>query len=265
MQQSDLDNRVIESYTGISKQNRASRMPALLDYLQSATGLFLALFMMAHMFFVSTILISNEAMDKVSRFFELDFLSSDGKGYPFVVSIIAFIVFFIFILHALLAMRKFPINYRQYIRLKAHKDSLRHSDTTLWVIQAYTGFAMFFLGSVHLYIVMTQPQTIGSIGSSFRFVHQHFWILYLILLFAVELHGSIGLYRLAVKWGWFEAKTPEITLKRLRNLKIALSVFFIILGLATYAAYIKNGLNLEKDINYMMVHEMGDKEIRGNK
>lgn len=265
MQQSDLDNRIIESYTGISKQNKASRMPAILDYLQSATGLFLALFMIAHMFFVATILISNEAMDKVARFFELGFLSSDGKGYPFVVSIIAFIVFCIFIMHALLAMRKFPINYRQYIRLKAHKDSLRHSDTKLWVVQAYTGFAMFFLGSVHLYVVMTQPQTIGAIGSSFRFVHQHFWILYLLLLFAVELHGSIGLYRLAVKWGWFEAKTPEITLKRLRNLKMALSVFFIILGLATYAAYIKNGLNLDKDINYMMVHEMGDNEIRGNK
>ena len=265
MQQSNLDNRIIESYTGISKQNRASRMPALLDYLQSATGLFLALFMMAHMFFVSTILISNEAMDKVSRFFELDFLSSDGKGYPFVVSILAFVVFSIFILHALLAMRKFPINYRQYIRLKAHKDALRHSDTKLWVIQAYTGFAMFFLGSVHLYIVMTQPQTIGAIGSSFRFVHQHFWLLYLVLLFAVELHGSIGLYRLAVKWGWFEAKTPEITLKRLRNLKIAISVFFIILGLATYAAYVKNGLKLDKNTNYMTIHQMGDNEIRGNK
>lgn len=259
MQQSDLENKIIESYTGIAKKNRASRMPALLDYLQSATGLFLALFMIAHMFFVATILISDEAMDSVARFFELSFLSSDGKGYPFVVSIIAFIVFSIFIMHALLAMRKFPINYRQYLRLKTHKNTLRHSDTKLWVVQAYTGFAMFFLGSVHLYIVMTQPQTIGAIGSSFRFVHQHFWILYLVLLFAVELHGSIGLYRLAVKWGWFEAKTPEITLKRLRNLKIVISVFFIVLGLATYAAYVKKGLSLDKNTNYMMVHQMENK------
>lgn len=265
MQQSNLESRIIESYTGISKQNKSSRIPALLDYLQSATGLFLALFMMAHMFFVATILISDDAMNKVARFFELSFLSSDGKGYPFVVSIVVFIVFSIFIMHAFLAMRKFPINYRQYIRLKAHKDSLRHSDTKLWVIQAYTGFAMFFLGSVHLYVVMTQPQTIGAIGSSFRFVHQHFWILYLVLLFAVELHGSIGLYRLAVKWGWFEAKTPELTLQRLRKVKIFLSVFFIILGLATYAAYVKKGLSLDKNTNYMVVHEMGDKEIRGNK
>ena len=259
MQQSDLENKIIESYTGIAKKNRASRMPALLDYLQSATGLFLALFMIAHMFFVATILISDEAMDSVARFFELSFLSRDGKGYPFVVSIIAFIVFFIFIMHALLAMRKFPINYRQYLRLKTHKSTLKHSDTKLWVVQANTGFAMFFLGREHLYIVMTQPQIIGAIGSSFRFVHQHFWILYLVLLFAVELHGSIGLYRLAVKWGWFEAKTPEITLKRLRNLKIVISVFFIVLGLATYAAYVKKGLSLDKNTNDMMVHQMENK------
>lgn len=265
MQTSELEDKIIESYTGIASKNRASRMPALLDYLQSATGLFLALFMIAHMFFVATILISDEAMDSVAGFFELNFLSSDEKSYPFVVSIIGCIVFFIFIMHALLAMRKFPINYRQYLRLKTHKTTLKHSDTKLWVIQVYTGFALFFLGSVHLYIMITQPQTIGSIGSSFRFVHQHFWILYLLLLFAVELHGSIGLYRLAVKWGWFEAKTPEITLKRLRKLKVGLSVFFIVLGLATYAAYVKKGLSLDKNTNYMIIHKMGDKEIRGNK
>ena len=39
------DNKIIESYTGVAKNNRASRMPATLDWLQSATGLFLALFM----------------------------------------------------------------------------------------------------------------------------------------------------------------------------------------------------------------------------
>ncbi|MGE5769626.1 MAG: succinate dehydrogenase/fumarate reductase cytochrome b subunit, partial [Betaproteobacteria bacterium] len=37
---------------------RKSRWPARLDLLQSASGLFLALFLMAHMFFVSSILIS---------------------------------------------------------------------------------------------------------------------------------------------------------------------------------------------------------------
>lgn len=160
-----------------------------------------------------------------------------------------FFVFMIFILHAFLAMRKFPINYKQYLRFKTHKNMMGHNDTKMWGIQAYTGFIMFFLGSVHLYIMMTQPNTIGPIGSAYRFVHQHFWILYIVLLFAVELHGSIGLYRLAIKWGWFEAQTPQLTLKRLRKFKVFLSTFFIVLGLLTYAAYVKKGLSLDKDIN----------------
>lgn len=245
------DNNIIESYTGLAKNNKASRMPATLDWLQSATGLVLALFMMAHMFFVASILISDKAMYKVTKFFELNFLSSSGEGCPLVVSVIAFIVFVIFILHAFLATRKFPINYRQFLRFRTHKNMLGHSDTKLWGIQACTGFAMFFLGSIHLYIMMTQPQTIGPVGSSYRFVYQNFWLLYIILLFAVELHGSIGLYRLSVKWGWFEASTPQVTLKRLRCFKVFLSVFFIVLGLATYAAYVKKGLSLDKNIDYM--------------
>lgn len=248
--QSGAEENIIESYTGIAHGNKASRVPALLDYLQSATGLFLALFMIAHMFFVSSILISDEFMYRITKMFELSFLTG-GEGCPFIVSIIAFVIFAVFILHAFLATRKFPINYRQYLKFKTHKNLLQHKDTKAWGIQVCTGFAMFFLGSVHLYVMMTQPQTIGPVGSAFRFVHQHFWILYIILLFAVELHGSIGLYRLAVKWGWFEGATPQITLKRLKIFKNAMSAFFIILGLVTFAAYVKKGLSLPKDTNIM--------------
>lgn len=243
------DNKIIESYTGIAKNNRASRMPAVLDWLQSATGLFLALFMIAHLFFVASILISDRAMYRVTKFFELDFII-DG-GCPFVVTIIGICVFSIFVLHAFLAMRKFPINYRQFLRFRTHNNMLHHKDTSNWWIQALTGFIMFFLGSVHLFVITTQPQTIGPVGSAYRFVHQNFWVLYIVLLFAVELHGSIGLYRLAVKWGWFEAKTPQETLKRLRLAKIILSVFCIVLGLASFAAYVKNGISLDANTNYM--------------
>ena len=60
-------------------------------------------------------------------------------------------------------------------------------------------------------------------------------------LFTVELHGGIGLYRLVVKWGWFEGADPNASRKRLKVLKWALTVFFIVLGLATLAAYAKIG------------------------
>jgi fumarate reductase subunit C len=68
------------------------------------------------------------------------------------------------------------------------------------------------------------------------------WPLYLVLLFAVELHGGIGLYRLAVKWGWLGDGDPNTMRRRMKILKWSITVFFLVLGLATLAAYIKIGI-----------------------
>jgi fumarate reductase subunit C len=119
---------------------------------------------------------------------------------------------------------------------------MRHEDTTLWWWQVLTGFAMFFLASVHLYQMLMHPGLIGPYESADRVWSGRWWPLYLILLFAVELHGGIGLYRLAVKWGWFPGKDANAGRRNLKRLKWALSVFFIVLGLATLAAYIKIGM-----------------------
>ena len=67
-------------------------------------------------------------------------------------------------------------------------------------------------------------------------------VIWLVLLFAVELHGGIGLYRLAMKWGWFAGPDPDATRRKLKTLKWALTVFFLALGLATLAAYVKIGI-----------------------
>jgi fumarate reductase subunit C len=117
---------------------------------------------------------------------------------------------------------------------------MRHEDTTLWWWQVATGFAMFFLASVHLYQMLMHPGMIGPFESGAR-VWNGWWPLYLVLLFAVEIHGGVGLYRLAVKWNWFAGKDDNAMRKNLKKLKWALSVFFIVLGLATLAAYMKIG------------------------
>ena len=219
---------------------RNSRWPARLDWLQSVSGLILALFMWGHMFFVSSILLGNDAMWTITKMFEGYFVF--GKAYPVIVSGVVAIVFALFIGHAALALRKFPINYGQYRVYRDHMAMMHHEDTTLWWWQVVTGFAMFFLASVHLYQMLMHPGLIGPFESGERMWSGRWWPLYLILLFAVELHGGIGLYRLAVKWGWFEGKDPAATRKNLKRLKWALSVFFIVLGLATLAAYIKIGI-----------------------
>jgi fumarate reductase subunit C len=217
-----------------------SRIPARLDFLQSASGLLLALFMWGHMFFVSSILLGKDAMWTITKFFEGYFFF--GRAYPGIVSFIVACVLVLFVLHAFLAVRKFPINYQQYRIYREHMKGMRHEDTTLWFWQVVTGFALFFLATIHLYIMLTRPWLIGPYESADRVWSDMYWPLYLVLLFVVELHGGIGLYRLCVKWGWFTSAEPNASRKRLKTLKWALTVFFIALGLATLAAYIKLGI-----------------------
>lgn len=219
---------------------RKSRWPARLDMLQSASGLFLALFLVAHMFFVSSILISHDIFYTVARFFEAGWLF--GTPQPWVVSCVVGAVLAVFVLHAWLAMRKFPASFRQYKVFAAHKAQLRHSDTGLWWIQLWTGFALFFLGTVHLYGMLTQPAAIGPYESADRIWTGSLWPLYLILLFMVEVHGSIGLYRLALKWGWLEGRDPAAGRRRLRIVKTGFSLFFLGLGLVTLLAYVQLGI-----------------------
>lgn len=221
-------------------KKKIDRMPARLDYMQSASGLILALFMWAHMFFVSTILLGEDVMYNVTKFFEGYYFF--GESYPIIVSIAAGTIFTIFIVHAAIAMRKFPSNYKQHKIMKNHMKTFKHGDTNLWFWQIFTGFTMFFLGSVHLYIIMTNPADIGPYASADRIVSEWMWPLYILLLLAVELHGSIGMYRLAMKWGWFEGNDPKKSRIKLRRFKYAITVFFLTLGLLTLAAYIKIGI-----------------------
>jgi len=232
---------LIEGYLGVTKDGKRSRLPAKLDYYQSATGLFLGLFMWAHMMFVSTILISKDFMHSVTMMFEGSFIFGEGK--PVIVAIAVAFVFVIFIVHAALALRKFPNTYKQYKVLKTHVNTINHDDTKLWFVQAYTGFAMFFLGSVHLYVLMSNPEKIGPYASADRMVSDWMWPLYILLLLAVELHGSIGLYRLSLKWGWFDGKDAKATRKKLKKAKWAITIFFLVLGFASLAAYIKIGID----------------------
>ena len=187
---------------------RRSLWPARLDLAQSLSGLVLGLFMWGHMFFVSSILLGYDAMWTITKMFEGYFFF--GTAYPILVSFVVAFVFVLFIAHAALAVRKFPISYRQYRAYRDHMGMMRHEDTTLWYWQVVTGFAMFFLASVHMYQMMMHPAAIGPWESADRVWSGLWWPLYLVLLFAVELHGGIGLYRLCVKWGWLEGKDPAV-------------------------------------------------------
>ena len=261
---------LIEGYLGKTVDGKKSRLPAKLDYLQSATGLFLALFMWAHMILVSSILVSKDFMYQVTKLLEASFIFEGGN--PLLVSIAAAVIFVIFITHAALGMRKLPGNFKQYQVMKAHAKNMGHDDTKMWFIQAFTGFAMFFLGSVHLYIIMTNSADIGPYASSDRVWSEWMWPLYILLLLAVEFHGTIGLYRLCVKWGWFDGENPKATRKALKKVKWGLTVFFLVLGFASLAAYMKIGIDQVNNNNVgnkyqptaqIMEYKMPNKTIGG--
>ena len=217
-----------------------SRWPARMDLLQSLSGLALGLFMWGHMMFVSSILLGKDAMWTVTKFFEGYFFF--GRAFPGLVTAIAVLISALLVLHAFLAMRKFPANWRQYHVFGEHRRTLRHMETTLWWFQVLTGFALFFLAFPHVYKVMVHPLDIGPYESARDLINGRMWLLYLPLLFAVEIHAGIGMYRLAMKWQWFVGSDPAAGRRRLRKLAWGLTLFLIALGLTTMSAYARIGL-----------------------
>ncbi len=214
-----------------------SYWPARLDLLQGASGLLLVLFMWAHMTFVSSILVSEEAMYRVSLMFEGYYVF--GSSHPWLVSVVALAITALLMLHAVLAMRKFPQNARQYADFLAHRRRMHHTDTTLWWWQLVTGFLLFFMAPAHLYTMFSQADQIGPYASSWR-VYSTQWPLYLVLLVVVEIHAALGLYRLIVKWGWLRS----VSRKYLRMIIGGLAVYLVLHGVSTLLAYYKLGETL---------------------
>jgi fumarate reductase subunit C len=232
----------LESYIIEENKPRSSRLPARLDLAQSGTGLILGLFMWVHMLLVGSIILGKDAFDFVAKTMELAFLSDTGHGYPIAVFFAVSGVFTLFIVHALLGMRKFPISWRQHRIMRDQMQMMKHTDTNLWYIQAVTGFIMFFAGSVHLYTMLVNPGSIDPFLSAHRVVSGNYWLLYLVLLICVELHAGIGLYRLCMKWGWFTGTDARTSRKKLKKLKNRLTIFFLTIGFLALAMFIIIGI-----------------------
>jgi fumarate reductase subunit C len=223
------------------KQKNMDKTPARLDFIQSLTGLILAVFIMGHIIFEASILISHEMMYRVTIMFEGYYFF--GETYPGIISFLASAISVIFILHALIAIRKFPASYRDYKIIKEHTQKMKHEDSSLWLIQVLTGFMMFFIGSVHLYIMITQPSNIGPFASSSRIVDEFMGPLYFMLLISVVSHAFIGLYRLALKWGFMEGKSTKVSRARFKLLMKAMIAVYIVVGLSSLLKYTYIGMN----------------------
>jgi fumarate reductase subunit C len=244
---------IIEFITGKNSLGKKSRIPARLDFLQSATGLVLALFISFHILFESSILFGKDAMYKLTKMFEGEPFIEGGE--PLIISMLAFIIFSIFILHAFIAMRKFPSSYKEYQRYRTHSSMLKHSDTNLWFIQISSGFVMFFLGSIHLNTMMTQPANIGPYASADRIYSDVAWPMYFMLLVSVILHAGVGIYRLIIKWGWFDGSNPRANRIKSKKVTQIVVIVYLFLGIISLGTYIKIGYDHQDEYGsrYMKV------------
>jgi fumarate reductase subunit C len=190
----------------------------ILDVAQMATGVALILFMWSHMMLVASVNLGSGVMNAIGAFLEDHYLAQ--LGGPAVA--------LLFLLHFALAARKIPFRAAEQSAMWQHSVRFRHTDTWLWVVQAVTGMLILVMGCIHMWTVLTNlPITAGK--SAFR-VQGGWWLLfYMVLLPAVELHVGIGLYRIAVKWG-FATSRQRTYLKSLEN---RITVGFIVVGVIT--------------------------------
>jgi fumarate reductase subunit C len=214
--------------------------PARLDALESASGLALAVFMLLHTLFAASILLGPDAMGTMAKAFEGYYLLGRSSVAPVIA--VTLLVAALFVLHAALAIRKFPSSYRQYAAIGRARAELRHPDTTLWWWQVVTGVVLMFLAGIHLFGVLAHPERLNPAGAAEHVWSGRAWLLYVVLLPAVELHLGIGLYRLAMKWGWFDGPRPAQTRRRLKVAMWTLIGTYVALGTAGLIAYVRLGI-----------------------
>ena len=195
------------------------------EIISGGSGLVLALFMWGHVVLVGSILTGERGFNWMATFLEDYYIAQ-----PTVLAI-----FTLFLVHAVFAARKIPAQLRERKRIaelaKGLKNSGReyvatrtehspfrpHVESMLWIWQVRTGMIMLVLGSFHLTLLALDVFTplygdIAGIESSTSMarVAAGLWFPYAILLLCVEFHASVGLYRLAIKWGadlWMSRKT----------------------------------------------------------
>jgi fumarate reductase subunit C len=95
---------------------------------------------------------------------------------------------------------------------------------------------ILILGAIHMWVVLNDLP-ITAAKSAARM--QHFWwfVFYMILLPCVELHVSVGFYRIAVKWGFVKSEGR----KGFKAFETTLFTIFMVIGVVTLIRFVTLG------------------------
>lgn len=232
-----------------SVANSARRQLAY-EIISGGSGLLLALFMWGHVVLVGSILTGERGFDWLATLLEDYYVAQ-----PTVLAIFA-----LFVIHAVYAARKIPAQLEERRRIQALAKGLRnsgrekvptrtehspfrpHVESMLWIWQVRTGFVILVLGSFHLILIGIDIFTplfgnivgIEAVSSTGR-VAAGLWLPYAVLLLCVEFHASVGLYRLAIKWG------ADLWLSRSAMHRIEQVIFWLILVIGTLTLLVLAG------------------------
>lgn len=182
------------------------------------------MFMWGHMVLVGSILTGKRGFDWMATVLEDYYIAQ-----PTVI-----LIFALFLTHAVLASRKIPAQLRERRAMLRIAKNLRPLDESLlWIWQVRTGVVILVLGSFHIILLGVDVLTplfgermgIESVTSLER-VRAGLWLPYGLLLVCVEFHASVGLYRIAIKWGI----GSRLNRSTLRSIERLLLWFFLGLG-----------------------------------
>lgn len=196
---------------------------ACLDWLQMLSGAALVLFMWCHMILVSSVIIGPGVMNAIAHFFEATYMAQIGGP----------VIFIIFIGHFILAARKIPFTADDQETIWYHARVLRHRDTWLWLVQVITAMIILIMGAAHMWVVLTNLP-ITAERSALRVASGGWFWFYLLLLPMIELHVSIGAYRIGVKWGVINRGNRP----KAKRIELWLFAGFVFIGLVTLISFL---------------------------
>ncbi len=227
------------SDSGISAVS-AARRQLVYEIVSGGTGLLLAVFMWGHVVLVGSILTGERGFDWMATMLEDYYIAQPT----------VFVIFTLFLVHAVFASRKIPAQLRERKKLlqlakglnrsgrekvatrTEHSPFRPHVESMLWIWQVRTGMIILVLGSFHLVLLGLDVLTplFGEIAgieaaTSLARVGAGLWLPYAVLLLCVEFHASVGLYRLAVKWG------ADLWMSRQTMHRLEQFIFWVVLGL----------------------------------
>ncbi len=206
----------MDGFVSLNAYSKTS-LPGRMDFVQAITGALLALFTLIHLVFVSTVLISPSLMNGLGWLLEELYLAQIGGP----------LILLIMVIHFVIAARKMPFQVGALPVFFKHAKSMRHCDTSLWLVQVITAIVLLVMVTSHIYVVLTSlPITAET--SAMR--EQGGWSpFYFVLLICVGLHLAIGLFRIGVKYGYITDSTRALWTKRTWYLIIA----YVGLGILT--------------------------------